>query len=210
MLIGTILEVLDIGSYQRRGKRSVGASARTPESTKNVAKMGLTASPRPPYWGTVDRPAQPGPLFAIPGAQMRKLQTLIAGASAAAVLALACPSATAQTTFAATNDPSTSLRVERHATDGTLVVLTRARSARNAMPFTTSTVLRDPASGISYELREHAVAASKDGRLEIVTARFRPLDPAVVTFDLIDPVVKQRALYITRIETEDALIASTQ
>ena len=141
---------------------------------------------------------------------MRKLHTLIAGASAAAVLALACAPASAQTTFAATNDPSTSIRVETREAHGTVVVLTRALDAENRRPFTPTTVLRDGASGISYELRDHRVTTSKDGRLEVVTARFRGLDPSVVSFDLIDPIVKQRALYVTQIETGVALTASVE
>ena len=141
---------------------------------------------------------------------MRKLHTLIAGGAAVAVLALSCPKLTAQTTFAATNDPSTSIQVETGEASGTVVVLTRALAGETRMPFTPTTVLRDASSGISYELRDHRVTTSKDGRLEVVTARFRPLDPAVVSFDLIDPIVKQLALYITQIETGGVLTASTQ
>ena len=141
---------------------------------------------------------------------MRKLQTLLAAGTAAAFLAAACPTLTAQTTFAASNDPSTSIRVETREATGTVVVLTRALSAETRMPFTANTVLRDPASGISYELREHRVTTSKDGRLEVVTARFRGLDPAAVSFDLIDPLLQQRALYITQIETGAVVTASAE
>lgn len=133
---------------------------------------------------------------------MRRLHTLLAAGTAAAFLATACPALSAQTTFAASNDPSTSIRVETRDGSGTVVVLTRAFSAETRMPFTANTVLRDPASGISYELREHRIAASKDGRLEVITARFRGLDPAAVSFDLIDPLLNQRALYVTQIATD--------
>lgn len=141
---------------------------------------------------------------------MRKLNTPIAGACVAAILAVACPRATAQTTFAATNDPSTSIRVETTAGDETLVLLTRANASRTAAPFSARTVLRDPSSGISYEMRGYRAEVSKDGRLEVIRAYFRGFEAPLERFDLIDPVAKQQTLYISQIATGEAITASVQ
>lgn len=130
---------------------------------------------------------------------MRKLNTVIAGACAAAVLHGAPATVTAQTTFAATNDPTTSLSIESLDGEGTLVVLTRGAGSRTSAPFSPKTVLRDPATGISYEMRGFRKTRSKDGSLEIIRAAFRRFDGPVARFDLIDPVAGQQTLYISQI-----------
>ena len=132
---------------------------------------------------------------------MRKLDTLIAGACALAIAAAACPLANAQTTFGVTNDPSTTICVETLDTDETVVVLSRAYDSYTEAPFSARTVLRDPATGVAYEMRAFRKSTSKDGQLAVVTAVFRGFDTSVRRFDLIDPVAKQQALYVSQIES---------
>ncbi len=131
---------------------------------------------------------------------MRKLPRLLAGLSALA-FGLSLPmSASAQTTFLSTNDPTASLAVEVLPNGQTAVVVTRAIRDDAMMPVSEGTVLRDASSGISYEMRDRIVQVSKNGKLETTTAVFRPFDKGVTQFDLIDPLLQQRSLYITQIE----------
>ena len=137
-----------------------------------------------------------------PGPEMRKLHPLIAGASAAAVLALACPRLAAQTTFGASNDPSATLAIE-HADAALVVSVRRLRRSAGQLPFSSRTVLRDAVTGIAHPLRGSTVTISPDGRYESVRARFDATAAESGTFDLIDPIAQQRALYITRVREGD-------
>ena len=139
---------------------------------------------------------------------MRKLHTLIAGASAAAVIALACPALNAQTSFEASNDPSATIVVEPLDTKRTAVSITRLYREGEGTTFSARTVLRDPVSGIAYPLLHYRTSISKDGRFEIVQAIFRGFDEPVERFDLIDPRAQQQALYISRITTSEVITAS--
>ena len=139
---------------------------------------------------------------------MRKLHPWIAAACACAITAAACVTASAQTTFASSNDHTASLRVERTADLGTVVILTRAHRDPQPAPFSERTILRDPATGIGYDLRRQSSRRSKDGRTETVRAVFRLLDADVETFDLMDPHLQQQALYISQIRDGEVVTAS--
>ena len=141
---------------------------------------------------------------------MRKQITPIAGACAAAIIALACPRLSAQTTFGASNDPSATIAVEAHGPHETAVSITRVNRGTDALPFSSQTVLRDAATGIAYPLRTFRKSLSKDGRYTITHAIFRGFDGPVARFDLIDPLAQQRALYITRIGEPEVVTASAE
>ncbi len=131
---------------------------------------------------------------------MRKLHRLLAGLSVIA-FGLSLPaSARAQTTFLHSNDPTASISVEVLEDGRTAVIITRALRDDPMMTLSEGTVLRDLAGGISYEMRERLVDVSKNGQLEIITAVFRKFDGGVKQFDLIDPRLQQRSLFIAQIE----------
>ncbi len=131
---------------------------------------------------------------------MRKTPRLLAGLGALALGLGLTSAASAQTTFQSSNDPTATIAVEVLEGNRTLVTVTRALREETPMTLSPGTVLRDNAGGISYEMRDRHVQVSKNGRLETVTATFRGFDAGVRQFDLIDPMLQQRSLYITQIE----------
>lgn len=131
---------------------------------------------------------------------MRKLQQLAVGLGLLAATACAPSAVHAQTTFQASNDPTASVIVVTADATQTIVVITRSLRDEQPTPFSPASVLRDPHSGISYEMRQSHREVSKDGRLESFRASFRAFDSAVLTFDLLDPARQQQSLYVSQIE----------
>ena len=129
-------------------------------------------------------------------------------------------SGSAQTTFSSSNNPAAQLRVERLTEQGTVIRIEQNRSAVGYQALSQESVLRDPATGISYPLRgldSEVLPACTElvdgtGEKEIVTLQFAPFLDPISRFELIDPAAPTQSLYVKGIEftTPDAIASSDE
>lgn len=118
----------------------------------------------------------------------------------------------AQTTFRSSNNPAAALSVERVAPSGTVLRIRQRRGSMAYFPLSQNTVLRDPATGISYPLRGLDSEVLPKGDVEVVTLRFSPFSESVPTFELLDPERPAQALYFkgVRLAAPDEITAAKE
>ena len=112
----------------------------------------------------------------------------------------------AQTTFASSNNPSASLRIERSDRAGTRIYVEQARGSAAYQPVSQQTVLRDPETGVSYPLQALDSEVSPNGTTEHHTLTFAPFLDTVGDFELVDPTRPADALYFKGIRREEGLV----
>ena len=133
---------------------------------------------------------------------MRRLTTRAAAALALG-LATYAPQVRAQTTFASTNDPSATIRLEFAADHRAVVTIVRAARAPRALPISGAVALRDLATGIAHPAEAIESEVSKDGLLVSTRVVFTGVETSVTLFDLLDVARQQEHLYFTKIRIAD-------
>ena len=121
-------------------------------------------------------------------------------------------SAGAQTTFSSSNNPEASVRIESLAASATILRIEQARGSVGYRPLSSSTVLRDSQTGVSYPLEGLDSEVLPKGDTEVFTLKFAPFLDPVARFELIDPKHTNQHLYIKDIRpsTPDQIAAKSQ
>ncbi len=130
---------------------------------------------------------------------MRKQHRYSASAGLLALAVSIGTNTSAQTTFASSNNPSATLRIEAANHEQTVVHVRQHRDNINYVPLSQNTVLRDKATGISYPLRSLDVSVDPSSKVEVQTLSFSPFLEPAATFELLDPTRPNQALYFKEV-----------
>jgi len=138
---------------------------------------------------------------------MRKLTNVKTVVVLTVCAAFAMPNLCAQTTFATSNNPSASIHVDRLDQDATLVTITQKRGNASYVELSQNTVIKDPSTGIAYNLV--LLDCNIDPLTDVETHHltFRPFLDQVANFDIIEPSNQNGSLFFSRINVIEPTIA---